>query len=108
LWIRLSRLRRTVPIINVKGALANILQGNNLIGLMITGFDADHFTETGVQLVLNKYRPNWIMYPRYFKQCVLATSAFGVLKKYEGVASIRRHSISLSENNLRFYYGYSS
>ena len=31
------------PIIHVKSALADILSGKNLIGLMITGFDADHF-----------------------------------------------------------------
>ena len=56
------------PIINVKSALTDILKGKNFIGLMITGYDSDHFNEIGVKIALNKYRPNWIMYPKYFKK----------------------------------------
>ena len=76
------------PIINVKSALANILAGKNLLGLIITGFDADHFNEVGVKIVLNKYRPDWIMYPKYFKSSKEATAgrggaAFGQCRAFE-------------------------
>lgn len=91
------------PIINVKGALANILTGKNLIGLMITGFDADHFNEIGVKIALNKYRPNWIMYPRYFKETSSANAAFRAIKEFEGQKEINKYSIILGDNNTRFY-----
>ena len=56
-------LSPAVPIINVKQALATILAGKNLVGLLVTGFDDDHFCEVGIKTVMNKYRPNWVAYP---------------------------------------------
>src|SRR5208282_4774078 len=87
------------PIINVKGALADILSGKNFIGLMITGFDADHFNEIGVKIALNKYRPNWIMHPRYLKKTSSADAAFAAIKEFEGQKVFTRISVSLSDNN---------
>lgn len=97
-------LNPTNDIINVKAALANILQGKELIGLMITGFDSDHFNEVGMKIVLNKYRPNWIMYPKYFKQTSTADSCFNVIKSFESQKNFTRYSVSLSDNDTRFYY----
>ena len=91
------------PIINVKSALTDILGGKNLIGLMITGFDADHFNEVGVRIVLNKYRPNWIMYPKYFKKTKTADAGFVAIKEFETQKEITKYSILLSENNKRLY-----
>lgn len=91
------------PIINVKSALADILNGKNLIGLMITGFDADHFNEIGVKIALNKYRPNWIMYPKYFKETTTANAGFAAIKSFDGKKEITKYSISLSNNTHRFY-----
>ena len=89
----------TKPIINVKSALADILSGKNLIGLMITGFDADHFNEVGIRIVLNKYRPDWIMYPKYFKATKSADAGFAAIEEFE--KKITKYSISLSDNNTR-------
>lgn len=97
-----------VDIVNVKAALAAILNGINLIGLMVTGFDADHFNEVGLRIVLNKYRPNWIMYPRYFKRSQNADACFSVIERFEGQKKIERISVSLSQNDSRFYYKLSS
>ncbi|NCT40087.1 MAG: hypothetical protein GW778_00290 [Alphaproteobacteria bacterium] len=91
------------PIINVKSALADILKGKNLVGLMITGFDADHFNEVGVKIALNKYRPDWIMYPKYFKDSKNASSAFAAIKEFEKGNEFAKYSISLSDNNKRHY-----
>lgn len=91
------------PIINVKSALADILSGKNLVGLMITGFDSDHFNEIGVKIVLNKYRPEWIMYPKYFKESKVASTGFAIIKEFEKQNEITKYPISLSENNKRFY-----
>ncbi len=92
-----------VDIVNVKGALATILKGKNLIGLMVTGFDDDHFNEVGLKIVLNKYRPDWIMYPKYFKKTTNADTCFGVIKSFENQKEFQRVSVSLSDNKSRFY-----
>lgn len=97
-----------VDIVNVKGALATILKGKNLIGLMVTGFDDDHFNEVGLKIVLNKYRPNWIMYPKYFKKTKNADTCFDIIKSFEQQKAFQRVSVSLSDNNSRFYLKLSS
>lgn len=91
------------PIINIKSALADILTGKNLVGLMITGFDADHFNEVGVKIVLNKYRPDWIMYPKYFKDSKEANAGFAAIQDFEQKKAFTKYSISLSDNNKRQY-----
>jgi beta-lactamase superfamily II metal-dependent hydrolase len=93
----------TNDIINVKGALATILQGKELVGLVVTGFDSDHFNEVGMRIVLNKYRPNWIMYPKYFKETKTADACFAAIKTFESQKAFTRHSVSLSKNDTRFY-----
>jgi competence protein ComEC len=90
-------------IINVKAALANILFNKEFIGLIVTGFDADHFNEVGMKIVLNKYRPNWIMYPKYFKQTKTADECFAVIDAFESQKKFPRYSVSLSANERRFY-----
>lgn len=90
--------------IHIKAALAKILHGQNLIGLMVTGFDADHFCEAGMKIVLNKYRPNWLMYPKYFKNTDMADRCFTAIKTFEGQQPIDRYPILLRDNSTRFYY----
>jgi competence protein ComEC len=90
-------------IVHVKSALSKILEGKNLVGLLITGFDSDHFNEVGMKVVLNKYRPDWIMYPKYFKETKTADSCFSVIRSFEGQKPITRHSMVLKENNRRLY-----
>jgi competence protein ComEC len=92
-------------IIFVKGALTKALAGKKLVGLMVTGFDADHFNAVGLQIVLNKYRPNWIMYPQYFKQTETATECFRIIEKHETAGKIIRYSVLLKDNKVRFYNG---
>lgn len=50
-------LNPTADIVNVKGALAAILQGKHLVGLIVTGFDADHFNEVGIKIILTQQSP---------------------------------------------------
>jgi len=91
------------PIINVKSALVDILKGKNLIGVMITGFDDDHFNEVGIKIALNKYRPNWIMYPKYFKKTKTADACFRVIESFEANGKFKRVSVLLDDNDTRFY-----
>jgi beta-lactamase superfamily II metal-dependent hydrolase len=94
-----------VPIVNIKAALATALAGKNLVGLMITGFDSDHFNEIGLKIVLNKYRPNWIVYPRYFKNTGNADTCFGVIRQ---ATHAKTHSISLGDNQKRHFNTFSN
>jgi beta-lactamase superfamily II metal-dependent hydrolase len=96
-------LTPTQDIVNVKGALATILRGRELIGLMVTGFDSDHFNEVGIKIVLNKYRPNWIMYPKYFKATKTADACFAAIKSFETQKAFTKYSVSLDRNDTRFY-----
>jgi beta-lactamase superfamily II metal-dependent hydrolase len=63
----------------VKGVLASFLKDNNVIGIILTGFDKDHSDAIGVKLVLNKYRPDWILYPKYYKDTDAASDVFKVI-----------------------------
>lgn len=87
----------------VKGALAKILAGKNLTGLLVTGFDSDHFCEPGMKVILNKYRPDWLMYPRYFKKTDTADKCFAAIEVLQGSKPIRRLSIVLADNTRRIY-----
>ena len=90
-------------VINVKAALAKILSGKKLVGLMVTGFDSDHFNEVGIKLILNKYRPDWIMYPKYFKDTKTANACFAAIKDFEQQKPFDKYSVSLEKNDTRFY-----
>lgn len=96
-------LNPTNDVVNVKAALATILAGKELVGLMVTGFDSDHFNEVGLKIVLNKYRPNWIMYPKYFKDTKTADACFAAINTFEGQQPFARFSVSLASNDTRFY-----
>jgi competence protein ComEC len=94
-------LSPAVPIVNVKSALAKILEGKNLVGLIVTGFDDDHFCEVGIKTVMNKYRPDWVVYPKYFKNTKTADACFEVIASHN--PRINRYPISLDKNDHRYY-----
>ena len=97
-------LNPTNDVINVKGALSKILPGKNFIGLIVTGFDSDHFNEVGIKIILNKYRPDWIMYPKYFKDTKNADSCFTAIKTFEQQKTIKKYSEILEKISTRFYF----
>lgn len=63
--------------------LPKILNGKNLRGLIITGFDADHFNISGISIVLNRYQPEWIMYPKYYKSTKNADQCFSKIREIQ-------------------------
>ncbi len=63
----------------VKELLAFSLRDHNLIGLILTGFDSDHSDVVGASLVLRKYRPDWVMYPTYYKDTQEAKLVFTLI-----------------------------
>src|SRR5260370_31227641 len=64
---------------HVKELLAKGLKDHFVKGLILTGFDADHSDLDGASIVLRKYRPDWVMYPKYFKDSTEAKSVFALI-----------------------------
>src|ERR1700677_3794361 len=67
----------------VKELLAVSLKGHNVKGLVLTGFDDDHSDIVGTSIILRKYRPDWVMYPKYFKKSTEAKLVFALLDEEE-------------------------
>ena len=78
-------------VVFVKQFLAFALKNHNVKGLILTGFDADHAMATGVALILSKYRPDWVLYPKYYKDTDCARDVFDVIEQQ---VALRRNSIT--------------
>jgi beta-lactamase superfamily II metal-dependent hydrolase len=65
----------------VKEMFALSLKEHRVRGLILTGFDSDHSEIVGASLVLSKYRPDWVMYPRYFKDSDEAKRVFALIEQ---------------------------
>ena len=92
----------------VKRALSKCVANRNVRGLVLTGFDNDHADASGVAIVLRKYRPDWIMYPKYYKPSSEARAVFGIINGEEearrGSASpLTKYSVRLDLVDHRFY-----
>ena len=70
---------------------------------MVTGFDDDHFNEIGLKIILNKYRPDWIMYPKYFKDTGNADTCFSIINEHETITKFKRVSVLLKDDKARIY-----
>ena len=84
---------------HVKQMLAVALKGHCVKGLILTGFDNDHTDIVGASIVLKKYRPDWVMYPKYFKDSIEAKLVSDLIK--EQVAERRLTANPLREISAR-------
>jgi competence protein ComEC len=90
----------------VKQMFATALKDHGVKGLVLTGFDDDHTDVVGIALVLQKYRPDWVMYPQYYKNTQEAKSVFWLIdqqeKERKGSANpLRRISVRLDRLSNR-------
>lgn len=80
-------------------ALPKILSapGNqkNLVGLMVTGFDSDHFSPKGLNIVLGRYLPDWLIYPKYFKDSGQATACFAAIRSQRSRKEVQIVSVRI-------------
>lgn len=67
----------------VKEMLATSLKEHRVNGLILTGFDDDHTDVMGTAIVLQKYRPDWVMYPQYYKDSEEANLVFWLIDEQE-------------------------
>lgn len=66
-------------VVHVKELLAKALKDHFVKGLILTGFDDDHSDLDGASIILRKYRPDWVMYPKYFKDSTEAKNVFALI-----------------------------
>src|SRR5258706_12086159 len=71
----------------VKQLLALSLKGHCVKGLILTGFDNDHTEIVGASIILRKYRPDWVMYPTYYKDSDEAKRVFALINEEEKLRS---------------------
>lgn len=83
----------------VKKALSKVLSSDgdkvNVEGLLLTGLDKDHAHARGVQWILNTYLPDWVVYPKYFKDTENATDTFKAIENAKSAKKIQRFPVRL-------------
>jgi beta-lactamase superfamily II metal-dependent hydrolase len=97
----------------VKEMLAVSLKDHYVKGLILTGFDCDHCDTVGVSITLLKYRPDWVMYPKYFKDSEEAKAVFKLITEQEKLRQnstnpLKRVSVRLDNLQSRQLNGLSS
>src|SRR5437763_2267907 len=63
----------------IEQSLDHYLARSTVRGLILTGLDCDHACPAGVESILVSYQPEWIMYPKYFKDTETATEVFRII-----------------------------
>ena len=96
----------------VKGMLSAFLKNYFVRGLILTSFDEDHSDATGVGIVLKKYRPDWVMYPKYYKDTEQAKNVFQIIDQQEkerasSGSPLKRISVRLDKIDSRTLKGLS-
>ena len=97
----------------VKEIFSIYLKDHYVRGLILTGFDSDHSNAAGIGLVLIKYRPDWVMYPKYYKDTEQAKKVFKIIEQEEKnrkhtANPLRRFSVRLDTLESRILKGLSS
>ncbi len=97
----------------VKEMLMVSLKDHYVKGLILTGFDSDHSDITGVSIILRKYRPDWVVYPKYYKESEEARSVFERIEQEEkercsSTNPLKRISVRLDQLKNRKLVGLSS
>lgn len=98
---------------NMKQLLAVSLKEHYVKGLILTGFDCDHSEIVGASTILRKYRPDWIMYPTYYKNTAEAKRVFALIDEEESsrratTQPLKRISVRVDTVNNRKLVGLSS
>ena len=91
---------------DIERQLGAFLKNKSVVGLVLTGFDSDHADPYGVDYILGNFEPDWVMYPKYYKDTDNATAVFDVIYKYERQRRGTRHplrkiSVRLDDLNSR-------
>jgi len=67
----------------IEQSLDRYLFKRKIRGLILTGLDRDHACPPGVDSILSKHEPDWIMYPKYYKDTDAASEVFDIISREE-------------------------
>ena len=92
---------------SIESKVDRFLQRRDLVGIVLTGLDDDHASPVGLEWLLENYTPNWVMYPKYYKNTDNAKAVFNIIRKHQrGRQSTRNplESVSVRLDRLESRY----
>jgi len=97
----------------IEKSLDHYLAKSNVRGLILSGLDRDHAYPAGVESILTRYEPGWIMYPKYFKDTDAAGEVFDIITRHEKRRAktaypLVRHSVRVDKVESRTLTGLAS
>lgn len=92
----------------IEQSLDGYLNKSLVRGLVLTGFDRDHACPAGVEYILTRYQPDWVMYPKYFKDSESASECFKIIDTHVKLRSLSirpltRISVRVDHLESRFF-----
>jgi beta-lactamase superfamily II metal-dependent hydrolase len=90
----------------IEKSLDHYLAKSNVRGLILTGLDRDHACPAGVESILTRYQPDWVMYPKYFKDTDAAVEVFATITRHTNRRAnssrpLLRHSVRVDRVESR-------
>jgi beta-lactamase superfamily II metal-dependent hydrolase len=94
----------------IEQGLASYLSQSTVRGLILTGLDRDHACPSGVDSILTAYKPDWVMYPTYYKDTDVASEVFGIIareveQRQHTPRPLTRHSVRVDRVDSRHLLG---
>jgi beta-lactamase superfamily II metal-dependent hydrolase len=89
-------------------SLDDYLKKHKVRGLILTGLDDDHACPTGVEYILSKYEPDWVMYPTYYKDTDTASEVFAIIDRHvkrrkDSNRPLQRRSVRVDTVDSRYF-----
>jgi beta-lactamase superfamily II metal-dependent hydrolase len=94
----------------VEESLDVFVRGRRVRGLILTGLDADHACPAGVDRILTRYEPDWVLYPTAYKDTETADEVFQIIERHKKRRAgtqrpLARHSVRVDKSTERFLGG---
>lgn len=78
----------------IQQSLDSYVSKKKVVGLILTGLDKDHACPAGVEYILSNYQPDWVMYPKYYKDTDTASEVFDIIAKHEKRRETTSHPLA--------------
>ena len=72
-----------VTVQQIEDSLTPYLSKSKVRGLILTGLDRDHACPAGVESILVNHEPDWVMYPKVYKDTDAASEVFDIITRHE-------------------------
>lgn len=97
----------------LQSSLTGYVADTHVRGLIVTGLDKDHACPLGVDWILTTLEPDWIMYPKYYKDSDAASEVFATIDRHRRrrertLRPLVRHSVHVQRADSRVLTGLAS